>query len=194
MSDLLPDLAALWQLLWPAIVIALLRMADVTLNVFRTVFVVQERRTLSATAAGLESLTWLTAAGIVFADLTVLRTAGFVIGVALGTAIGVELTRRLQLGMVTVRIYADAGVTDGNGDAVPAGADIARAIHAAGHGATIFRGTGYAGPVDMILSTVRRRDAVKVLAIARDVQPAAFAAVDNVPHPAPPATATVGRV
>ena len=195
-SSLLPslDLIGVWQIVWPAIVIALLRIGDVSLNVFRTVFVVQERRWLAALVAAFEAGTWLAAAGIVFADMTPLRAAGFVIGVAAGTAIGVELTSRLRLGMATVRVYADATGIDEAGRPVEAGAAVARAIHAAGYGATVFRGTGFGGPVDMVLSTVRRRDADAVLRAAREVAPAAFAAVDNSLHPAPASRMTAGRV
>ncbi len=188
------DLPALWTALWPAIAIAGLRAGDVSLNVFKTVFVVAERRGLAAMFSGLEAALWLSAAGIVLADVTPIRFAGFVIGVASGTAIGVTITRALQLGMVTVRVYADADPVDEVGRPLePAGPRVARAIHAAGFGATVFRGTGFSGPVDMVLSTVRRRHADRVLAIAQSVDPNVFAAVDNSPHPAP-AAATAGRV
>jgi uncharacterized protein YebE (UPF0316 family) len=196
-NDLLThlDVPALWTAVWPAIAIALLRIGDVTLNVFRVVFVVQERRLLAGLVAGAEAGMWLAAAGIVFADMTPVRAVGFVIGVASGTAIGVELTRRLRLGMTTVRVYASAAEVDEDGRPFERGAAIARAIHAAGHGATVFRGTGYRGPVDMVLSTVRRRDAEAVLAIARSVDPAAFAAIGESPHPAPAAASlSAGRV
>lgn len=188
------DLPALWTAIWPALAIAGLRAGDVSLNVFKTVFVVSERRALASLFSGLEAALWLSAAGIVLADVTPVRFAGFVIGVASGTALGVTITRALQLGMVTVRVYADADPTDEAGLPIePAGPRVARAIHAAGFGATVFRGTGFSGPVDMVLSTVRRRDADGVLEIARTVEPTAFAAIDNSPHPAP-AAATAGRV
>ncbi|MEX2504333.1 MAG: DUF2179 domain-containing protein [Egicoccus sp.] len=59
----------------------------------------------------------------------------------------------------------------------------------------MFRGTGYKGDVDMVLATVRRRDAERVLDIARSVDAMAFAAIDNSLHPAPvPGAATAGRV
>ena len=61
---------------------------------------------------------------------------------------------------------------------------VARAIHASGYGATVFRGHGYKGPVDMVLSTVRRRNAQRVIELARLVDPAAFAVVDSLPTPA----------
>ncbi len=188
--DWLPDPMALWTALWPALAVAGLRAADVSMNVFRVVFVVQGRQALAATAAGTEAGIWLAAAGIVLLDLTWMRAAGFVAGVALGTAIGMELTARLKLGMKTVRIYVHVEEGAGHLD----GHDVARALYHAGHRATVFRGTGYQGPVDMVLSTVRFRDAEAVLRLARAVAPTAFAAVDNSPHPATAGAATVGRV
>lgn len=184
MNELI-DLGTVWAAVWPALVIALLRVGDVSLNVFRTVLVVQERRLFASLVAATEASVWLTAAGIVFADLSPVRVAGFVTGVALGTAAGIEVARRLRLGMTTVRIYADATRLDHDGMPAELGRRIAAAIHAAGHGATVFRGTGYAGPVDMVLSTVRRRAADEVVEIARSVDVSTFAAIDNSLHPSP---------
>ncbi len=189
------DLAAIWAALWPALVIATLRITDVSLNVFRMVLVVQERRLLAALTAATEASVWLAAAGIVFSDLTPVRIGGFVVGVAVGTAAGIEVARRLRLGMTTVRIYADATRLDDDGMPLELGRRIADAIHRTGHGATVFRGTGFAGPVDMVLSTVRRRDAEAVLAVARSVDPSTFAAVDNNLHPSPMAmSGSIARV
>jgi uncharacterized protein YebE (UPF0316 family) len=189
------DLAAVWAALWPALTIALLRIGDVSLNVFRTVFVVQERRLLASLTAGAEAAMWLSAAGIVFASMTPVRAAGFVVGVATGTAIGVQLTSRMRLGMSTVRVYTDAERRAVDGRPLDLGERIADAIRNAGHGATVFRGRGYRGEVDMVLSTVRRRDADAVLAIARSVDERSFAAVDNAIQPAAmPAATTSGRV
>ena len=193
MDLLLTQFGSLWALLWPAVVIAMLRICDVSLNVFRTIFVVQERRVLAAVIAGTEAAVWLSAAGIVFADMTPVRITGFVIGVASGTAIGVEVSRRLRLGMTTVRIYVDASRLDEHGR--QRGEAIAEAIRRDGHGVTVFRGRGFKGPVDMVLSTVRRRDADRVLAIARDIDVDIFAAIDNSLHPAPSAlSGSVARV
>lgn len=189
------DLSAVVAALLPALAVAGLRIVDVSLNVFRTVFVVQERRALAALVAALEAATWLTAAGIVFAGLTPVRAAGYVLGVAAGTALGVEITRRLRLGMATVRIYAPADGLDEQGRPWCSGHDIAHAIHVAGYGATVFEGSGYRGKVEMVLATVRRRDAEKVVRIARTVQPGVFAAVDNSIDPAPgTARLSSGRV
>jgi hypothetical protein len=77
--------------------------------------------------------------------------------------------------MVTVRIYV------GSEEDPTIGHGIMHAIHAAGHGATLFDGAGYRGPVQMILSTVRRRDADDVVRIAQEVREDAFVALDNEP-------------
>jgi uncharacterized protein YebE (UPF0316 family) len=184
MDVFLSSLGSVWTLLWPALVIALLRVGDVTLNVFRTVFIVQGRKRLAAAFHGLEAGVWLAAAGIVFADLNPVRMAGFIVGVMAGTMLGTTIIERLQLGTVTVRVYVDTSE-----DAV-AGLRIADAIHDAGHGATTFDGTGYRGPVQMVLSTVRRRDAGTVAAIARQVRDDALVAIDNDMQP----ISTGGRV
>lgn len=180
--DGLPTLATLadtWLLLWPALVVALLRIGDVTLNVFRTVFTVQGRKLLAAMFHGLEGGVWIAAAGIVFADMTPARVGGFIVGVMAGTLLGTSIIERLQLGTVTVRIYADASLDP------MAGLRIADAIHEAGFGATTFDGTGYRGPVQMVLSTVRRRDAGPVAEIARAVKADALVAFDNDMQPVP---------
>lgn len=176
MDGVSPPLASVtdvWLVVWPALAVALLRVGDVTLNVFRTVFTVQGRKGLAALFHGIEGGVWMAAAGIVFADMTPARMAGFVVGVMAGTLLGTTIIERLQLGTVTVRIYADA-----TEDAY-AGRRIADAIHEAGHGATTFDGTGYRGPVQMVLSTVRRRDAGRVAEIARGIHTTALVAFDN---------------
>jgi len=174
--DGLPLLASatdLWLVVWPALVVALLRIGDVTLNVFRTVFTVQGRKGLAALFHGIEGGVWMAAAGIVFSDMTPARMTGFVVGVMAGTLLGTTIIERLRLGTVTVRVYVDTS------DDALAGLRVADAIHDAGHGATTFDGTGYRGPVQMVLSTVRRRDAGRVAEIARTVHETALVAFDN---------------
>jgi uncharacterized protein YebE (UPF0316 family) len=188
------DIAALWALIWPAVGIALLRIGDVTLNVFRMVFVVQERRLLAALASAGEASMWLSAAGIVFANMSPLRAVGYVLGVAAGTAIGMEVAKRLRLGMATVRVYADATRTDELGLPLELGHRIATAIREAGYAATVFRGHGLKGEVDMVLSTVRRRHAEEIVELARSVDGSVMAAIDNSLNPAAVPAGTSGRV
>lgn len=198
LASLHADLAVLWAAVWPALGILVLRIGDVTMNVFRMVFVVQERRLLAALASAGEATMWLSAAGIVFANMTPLRSVGYVAGVAAGTAIGMEVAKRMRLGMATVRIYADATRIDDDGRPLRIGHRIADAIRSEGFAATVFDGHGLKGEVHMVLSTVRRKHAEQVVAIARGVDGKAMAAIDNALNPADNPAAvpaqTAGRV
>ncbi len=172
-SALVAGLGTLWTFLVPALLVAMLRITDVTLNVFRTVFTVNGRKGLAALAHGMEGAVWLAATGLVLSDLSVAKTIGFIAGIMLGTLLGTTIVEHLRLGMVTVRIYADASHLDGSG------ARIADAIRAAGFGATTFTGEGMNGPVKMVLSTVPRRRATAVMEAASAVSPSAVVALDN---------------
>ena len=129
--------------------ITLLRVTDVMFGVFRTTFIVRGRTLAASLAAFGESATWISAAGIVLADLTLARGFAFASGVAIGTALGIMIVRNMRLGLVTVRVFAP----------LERGHEIAERVRAAGQGATLFPGEGRDGPVAMVLSVMRRREA-----------------------------------
>lgn len=135
-----------------AIQIALLRVTDVMLGVFRTTFIIRGRTLAASLAAFGESAAWIAAAGIVLADLTVVRGLAFATGVGVGTALGVVVVRGLRLGLVTVRVFAP----------LDRGPQVAELLRSAGQGATMFPGEGRDGPVAMILSVMRRREADEI--------------------------------
>lgn len=158
------------------LLVAALRASDVLLGTMRTTFVVNGSRTPAAALAGLEAAVWLSAAGIVFADPTPARFIGFVAGVATGTWLGMAMVHAFKLGTVTVRAF----VPTGPGRDM-AGHLVANAIRERGFGATTFTGWGADGPVDMVLSVVRRRDSRIVCDVVSGADPEAFVAVDNQP-------------
>jgi len=148
---LLPPPAA--AALTTAVQIAMLRVTDVMLGVFRTTFIVRGRTLAASMAAFGESAAWIAAAGIVLSDLTLLRGLAFATGVGIGTALGVVMVRGLRLGLVTVRVFAP----------LSRGPEVAELLRAAGQGATLFPGEGRDGPVAMVLSVMRRREADEVV-------------------------------
>jgi uncharacterized protein YebE (UPF0316 family) len=170
--------AAWWALAWPALLVALLRIGDVTVNVLKVTCVVNGRRWAAAFFAGLEAAIWLSAAGLVLNDLTVMRGIGFVVGVAAGTLIGMVVVDRAKVGLVTVRVFV--GAQDGR---ELAGHIVAERIRRHGHGATLFQGYGHKGEVHMILSVVKRRHAQAVCDIVERTDASAFVAIDNSPGP-----------
>ena len=170
------DVVAVLTTLGSGLLVAVLRASDVLLGTMRTTFVVNGSRTPAAALAGLEAAVWLSAAGIVFADPTPARFLGFVAGVAAGTWLGMAMVHAFKLGTVTVRAFVPAG----SGRDM-AGHLVANAVRERGFGATTFTGWGADGPVDMVLSVVRRRDARVVCDVVSGADPEAFVAVDNQP-------------
>ena len=150
-----------------AIQIAALRVVDVMLNVFRTTFIVRGRTLAASLAAFGESAAWIAAAGIVLADLTLLRGFAFAAGVAIGTALGIVVVRSMRLGLVTVRVFAP----------LDRGQEVAERLRAAGQGATMFPGEGRDGPVAMILSVMRRKEADEICRPLTD-DPTLYVAMD----------------
>ncbi len=136
-----------------AVQIALLRVTDVMLGVFRTTFIVRGRIVSASLAAFGEAAAWVAAASIVLADLTLLRGFAFATGVGIGTALGVVVVRGMRLGLVTVRVFSPLN----------RGPEVAEMLRSAGQGATLFPGEGRDGPVAMILSVMRRREADEIV-------------------------------
>jgi uncharacterized protein YebE (UPF0316 family) len=97
---------------------------------------------------------WITAASVVLGDMSVAGVIGFASGVGIGTAIGVRIVAELRLGVATVRVFAP----EGRGD------EVADYLRSAGQGATVFPGRGRDGPVDMVMSVMKRREADEVCA------------------------------
>lgn len=173
------DLAAVASAAVPLLLIAGLRTVDVALGVVRVNLITGGRRRPAAAVAALEGACWVAATSVVVVDVSPARVAAYAGGVALGTVAGMAATHASRAGMVTVRAYIPAGHDD------DAGRRVADAVRATGHAATLFRGEGRDGPVDMLLSTVRRRDARTVVDVVVDAAPHAFVTVDNEPAPLP---------
>ncbi len=178
MFDLLPTpLLALVDTvarhLLPFLLVASLKTVEVLLQTFRTVFVVTGRRAPAAGIAAVEAAIVIAALGIVLTDITPARVLGFVAGVSLGTAAGMEAVFRLRLGIVTVRAFLSPGMA-------PVAAEAVRTL---GHGVTTFDGQGRDGEVTMLLTAVRRRHAQDVVRAIESAAPAAFTTVDNAPAP-----------
>jgi uncharacterized protein YebE (UPF0316 family) len=177
-ADLRALLLTAGRLLWPLVVISVLRASDVTLGVFKTTFVVQGRRTAAAAFAASEALVWLTAAGIVLAEFTPARLVAFAVGVGSGTWLGMAVVHRLRLGLVTLRLFVPGGPGREH-----AGRQAVARIRSLGYGATLFSGEGYSGPVAMILVVARRREAAQICLAVQRRDPQVMVTVDNNPGP-----------
>lgn len=146
------DHARVWQVLLPALGVLVARVADVTLGVLRTVFIVSGRRASAGMAAATETAVWLAAASVVLSDLTPVKAVAYCAGVGLGTVVGMGVVRAAKWGVVTMRIFVPEGQ----------GREVAALLHERGLGATVFAGHGRHGPRDMVMAMMLRREAAQV--------------------------------
>jgi uncharacterized protein YebE (UPF0316 family) len=142
----------------------------VTLSTVRIIFVARGRKLLSAVLGFFEVGTWLFAIGQVMSNLNdpacYLAFAG---GFALGNYLGVTAENRLALGTLVVRVITprDAAVLAGG-------------LRSAGYGVTSLEGRGAAGPVEVVMTIIPRKDLGNVTALIRGFDPEAFYSVDDV--------------
>jgi uncharacterized protein YebE (UPF0316 family) len=141
----------------------------VTISTMRTIFVARGMKYLAPLLGFFEVSIWLFAIGGVMKNLSDWTcSAAFAGGFTLGNFLGILLEEKLAMGSVVVRIITckdAAGLVEG--------------LRAAGFGVTRVDGQGSRGPVQSVLSVVRRKDLGLVLALARGFDPRVFYSVDD---------------
>jgi uncharacterized protein YebE (UPF0316 family) len=162
-----------WDLLTPAgmaLVIFLLRAADLTLDTLRTLAVARGRRLFAWVAGFFEAILFLTAFGGVLANLShpwnLLAFAG---GFASGTLFGILIENRMAPGHSLLRILSPTLAES-----------IAESLRLRGFGATSLAGQGQQGSVGYILCYAPRRAVEAVRRLVTEIDPAAFITVENV--------------
>ncbi len=147
------------------------RTFDMTLSTLRIVFIAQGRRLLAPMIGFVESLIWLFVISQALQNLAnpmcVVAYAG---GFAAGNLAGLQLERRLALGMRLVRVI----LRQENGD------KLIEALRGAGFGVTVVDGEGLRGPVKILFTLVRRRDLERAVELIRGRHPGAFFTVEDV--------------
>lgn len=157
--------------LWiTALLIFFLRVMDVSLGTVRTIAVVNGRTMLSVVFGFLEVLVWLFAVAQVLTRINehpvlVLAFAG---GYAAGNAAGVLLERTMALGSCVLSLIS-----------VHRGPQIAAALRALDHPVTTIQGEGRDGVRTLIYVSCARQDLDRVLATARQLDPAVFYVVER---------------
>lgn len=145
------------------------RITDVSLGTIRTINVVQGRRTLALVLGFFEVLIWVFVVSTVIEKISDPAYAvAYALGFALGNYVGMTIERRLALGRQVVRIFTRLGP------------ELAAAQRERGFRVTQFDGYGRDGPVQEIFIEIGRRDAAKVVAHAREIDPTCYYMVDDV--------------
>jgi uncharacterized protein YebE (UPF0316 family) len=144
-------------------------MAVVTLTTLRTIFVTRGRKYLAPCLGFFEVSIWLLAIGEVMKNLSNLSCyLAFAGGFTIGNFLGVLIEKRLAMGSAVVRI-----ITPKNVEALMEG------LKAASYGVTSIAGQGATGPVQVILTVVKRKELGQVLAIVKRFDPEVFYSIDD---------------
>ncbi len=149
--------------------IFMLRVVDVSLGVIRIVTVMRGRVWLAGLLGFFESLMWVTAASLVFANLDdPIRVVFFAGGFATGTIVGGLVERWMAIGNAIIRIVAPIETPQ-----------VAHALRGYGFRATVINAEGMQGEVRITFLVVRRRRIREVMRIIGMVNPEAMVTVEH---------------
>lgn len=151
------------------LLIFVLRIVDVSMATVRHVLSVRGQKTIVPLIGALEVTIWLLAVSRAMAYVDrPLHVAGYALGFAAGTYIGLCIEEKLALGLATVRVIAATG-----------GVELADALREKGYGVTEISGQGKEGKVEIVLAACPRRKLPILLAEANLWTPDAFVTVEE---------------
>ncbi|MEW6653837.1 MAG: DUF5698 domain-containing protein [Bacteroidota bacterium] len=152
-----------------AFLIAIMRIADVTIGTFRTIMVVQGRKYQAAAAGFFEVLIWIFAMRYIVQHMDNLyNLLGYAIGFALGNVLGISLEQRVALGYVQVNIVSRQK-TD----------SIAAALREKCFGVTILPGEGKSGEISILIAIIKRKFLKDLMRTVESIDKRAFITVQT---------------
>jgi len=156
--------------MWIALLIFFARVADVTLQTMRIIFVTRGVRLLAAVCGFFEVLIWLIAITQVMQNLSSWITyVAYASGFAAGNIVGISLEQMLSVGNLMVRVITHKDATR-----------LERFLRARHFGVTATDARGAMGSVKIIFTIVRRKDLRRVLRIIKRFNPQAFYTIEDV--------------
>jgi uncharacterized protein YebE (UPF0316 family) len=157
------------ELIFSALMIFLLRIGDVSLGTMRTLFTVQGKKTLAPIVGLFESLIWVIAIRQIFAQLdNPYNIAGYALGFATGTWVGIMLEQKLAIGFHQIYVIS-RHQTD----------EIADALRKNLFGVTIIPGEGGTGGMAIITSMIKRSRLREFQKIIDSIDAKAFISIQN---------------
>lgn len=152
------------------LLIALIRVCDVTIGTIRIIFVSKGNKIISPILGFFEVLIWLIAISQVMQNLNnwvcyVAYAGGF----ALGNYIGILLEEKMALGTLLVRVFMDDDY-----------APLAEALKAKHYGITIFNAEGSRGKVYMIYTIIQRKYIQDIVTLIKQFDPKVFYTIEDI--------------
>lgn len=152
------------------LLIFLIRVADMSLDTMRVLFVVRGRRWQAWIVGFLQSALWVVAVASVLSHLdNLLTVVAYAAGFATGNVVGMRIEERLAIGHSHVRVVSSQR-----------GVAVADAVRGAGYAVTELAGRGKDGTVAILTTSVRRRDIEPVRRQVLQADPDAFVTLSEV--------------
>ena len=152
------------------VLIFLFRIVDQSIGTLRLIFAAKGLKKLALFFAFFESFIWLVAIGQIMKHLdNVYCYIAFAGGYASGNFFGILLEEKLSIGTVVIRVIPRKDTTA-----------LIRYLRELNYGVTVVPVDGMMGPTKMLFTTVRRKEARRVIEIIKEFNPAAFYTIDEV--------------
>jgi uncharacterized protein YebE (UPF0316 family) len=156
-----------------ALLVFSLRIVDVSIGTVRIVILMRGNVGLAAVLGFFESITWVVAASVVFANLgNPPQAIAFAAGFGCGVLVGGLVERRIAMGTAFVRVVTPVD-----------SAQVAVPLRDAGFPVTVLNAQGRDGDVRLAFLVLPRRRVKDALALVRDVNVDAFVTVEEVNLP-----------
>ena len=153
-----------------AALIFALRVADMSLDTLRMLFVMRGRKGIAWLLGFCQSAIFVVAITSVLNNLdNLLNVIGYAAGFATGTVIGITIEERLAIGHTHLRIISSRR-----------GAAIAERLRAEGHAVTEIPARGKDGMVTMLAVSVRRKNIDQIRNMVNDVDSEAFITAEDI--------------
>lgn len=154
-------------------------MVDVSMSMMRMILAVRGHSIVAASIGFVEVLIWLVAIGKALEHMSsIYHVLGYAGGFAVGNYLGVWLEERFALGTNVVHavLRRAASGAPGGERAVAA----AERLREEGFAVTQLEGLGRHSSVDILNVVIARRNAGRVVAVIREVDPEAFISIEEV--------------
>ncbi len=161
-----------WFFTWIALPVLIFfsRIVDQSVGTLRMIFVAKGMKNLVPALAFFESLIWLLAIGQIMQHLdNWLCYVAYAGGFAMGNYVGMKLDERLSLGNVIIRIIVKNGALE-----------LIAYLRQQKFGLTVVDAEGATGPVKVLFSIVKRKDAPNVIKIINEFDPHSFYTIEEV--------------
>ena len=156
------------ELIFSALIIFSLRLADQSLGTMRSLLVAKNKPIYAALIGLVESAIWIVAISQVIKDIDdPVLIAAYAAGFAAGTILGSYIERIVGVGNIVVRVFSPANSPS-----------VAEVLRENGHGVTVIDGEGKDGPVKIYLCVIPRRKLKSVLKMIVKITPKAYITTD----------------